>query len=88
MPPLKLAAPDRGPVCPVRKPPLLLSSRITGGFATREKGGNCLVPDPDYMVDALKIPNRAPRVSASNGPVVDSRDLNLVFGHTEATSNK
>ncbi|GFY00259.1 hypothetical protein TNCV_4710611 [Trichonephila clavipes] len=26
--------------------------------------------------------------TASNGPVVDSRDLNLVFGHTEATSNK
>ncbi|GFV12443.1 hypothetical protein TNCV_1792221 [Trichonephila clavipes] len=25
---------------------------------------------------------------ASNGPVVDSRDLNLVFGHTEATYNK
>ncbi|GFU01853.1 hypothetical protein TNCV_1523541 [Trichonephila clavipes] len=25
---------------------------------------------------------------ASNGPVVDSRDLNLVFGHTKATHNK
>ncbi|GFY10311.1 hypothetical protein TNCV_2629901 [Trichonephila clavipes] len=25
---------------------------------------------------------------ASNGPVVDSRDMNLVFGHTEATHNK
>ncbi|GFS84078.1 hypothetical protein TNCV_2364751 [Trichonephila clavipes] len=25
---------------------------------------------------------------ASNGPVVDSRDLNLVFGHVEATPNK
>ncbi|GFT40776.1 hypothetical protein TNCV_1583871 [Trichonephila clavipes] len=25
---------------------------------------------------------------ASNGPVVDSRDLNLVFGHAEATLNK
>ncbi|GFW98803.1 hypothetical protein TNCV_2837641 [Trichonephila clavipes] len=25
---------------------------------------------------------------ASNGPVVDSRDLNLVFGHAEATPNK
>ncbi|GFT16846.1 hypothetical protein TNCV_1334271 [Trichonephila clavipes] len=25
---------------------------------------------------------------ALNGPVVDSRDLNLVFGHTEATLNK
>ncbi|GFV10765.1 hypothetical protein TNCV_1756031 [Trichonephila clavipes] len=86
----------------------------------REKGGNRLVPGPDYMVDALKLPNQAPRGSgesllkfgawrcpdgtqhifcwpilaisgqsiASNGPVVDSRDLNLVFGHAEATSNK
>ncbi|GFV52719.1 hypothetical protein TNCV_2873901 [Trichonephila clavipes] len=25
---------------------------------------------------------------ASNGPIVDSRDLNLVSGHTEATHNK
>ncbi|GFX75034.1 hypothetical protein TNCV_1846061 [Trichonephila clavipes] len=82
-----------------------------------EEGGNCLVPCPDYMVDALKLPNQAPRVSgeslrtgvawcgsdeaqhfffwsimsvssqslAPNGPVVDSRDLNLVFRHTEAT---
>ncbi|GFW52329.1 hypothetical protein TNCV_3079011 [Trichonephila clavipes] len=49
---------------------------------------NRLVPGPDYMVDALKLPNQAPRISASNGPVVDSRDLNLVFGHTEATPNK
>ncbi|GFV97221.1 hypothetical protein TNCV_161901 [Trichonephila clavipes] len=86
----------------------------------REKGGNCLVPGPDYMVDALKLPKQAPRVSgeslqtcvawrcpggtqylfcwpilaisgqslASNGPVADSRDLNLEFGHTEATHNK
>ncbi|GFY34160.1 hypothetical protein TNCV_2504631 [Trichonephila clavipes] len=84
------------------------------------KGGNCLVPGPDYMMDALKLPNQAPRVSgeslqtcvawrcpdgtqylffwpilavsgqslASNGPVVDSRDLNLVFRHTEANYNK
>ncbi|GFT02594.1 hypothetical protein TNCV_1487891 [Trichonephila clavipes] len=72
------------------------------------------------MVDALKLPIQAPRVSgkslqtcvawrcpdgtqrifcwailaisdqslASNGPVVDSRYLNLVFGLTEATHNK
>ncbi|GFY15243.1 hypothetical protein TNCV_1570541 [Trichonephila clavipes] len=72
------------------------------------------------MVDALKLPNQALRVSveslqtcvawrcpdetqhlfcwpilavsdqslASNGSVVDSRDLNLVFGPTEATHNK
>ncbi|GFT29648.1 hypothetical protein TNCV_4890801 [Trichonephila clavipes] len=72
------------------------------------------------MVDALKLPHHASRVSgeslqtwvawrcpdgtqhlfcwpilavsgqslASNGPVVDSRDLNLVFGHMEATHNK
>ncbi|GFW26667.1 hypothetical protein TNCV_2850571 [Trichonephila clavipes] len=86
----------------------------------REQGGNRLVPGPEYMVDALKLPNQAPRVSgeslqtcvtrrcpygtqhlfcwqilvisgeslASNGPIVDSRDLNLVFGHTAATHNK
>ncbi|GFV46532.1 hypothetical protein TNCV_3234191 [Trichonephila clavipes] len=29
----------------------------------REKGGNSLVPDLDYMVDALKLPNLGPRVS-------------------------
>ncbi|GFT01661.1 hypothetical protein TNCV_4204931 [Trichonephila clavipes] len=86
----------------------------------REKGGNRLVPCPDYMVGALKLPNQAPRVSgeslqtcvvwrcpdgtphlicwpimavsgqslASNGPVVESRYLNLVFGLTETTHNK
>ncbi|GFY21989.1 hypothetical protein TNCV_3296331 [Trichonephila clavipes] len=27
-----------------------------------EKGGNHLVPGLDYMVDALKLPNQAPRV--------------------------
>ncbi|GFV91692.1 hypothetical protein TNCV_4762571 [Trichonephila clavipes] len=86
----------------------------------KRKGGNRLVPGPDYIVDALKLPNLAPRVSGEslqkrvawrcpdgtqhifcwpilaisgqslvlNGPVVDSRDLNLVFGHAEATPNK
>ncbi|GFT29248.1 hypothetical protein TNCV_3588341 [Trichonephila clavipes] len=85
----------------------------------RERDVNRLVPGPDYMVDALKLPNEAPRVSGeslqtcvvwrcrdgtqhfvccpilavssqslvSNGSVVDSTDLNLVFGHTEATHN-
>ncbi|GFV36023.1 putative DD34D transposase [Trichonephila clavipes] len=28
----------------------------------REKGGNCLVPGLDYIVDALKLSNQAPRV--------------------------
>ncbi|GFT77815.1 HTH_Tnp_Tc3_2 domain-containing protein [Trichonephila clavipes] len=86
----------------------------------REKGGDCLVPVPYYMVDALKHPNLAPRVSgespqtcvawrcpdgmqhlfcwpilavsdqslASNGPVNNSKYLNLVFGHFEATHSK
>ncbi|GFW89444.1 hypothetical protein TNCV_3967341 [Trichonephila clavipes] len=86
----------------------------------REKSGNRLVPSLDYMVDALKLLNQAPRgygellqkymfwrcpdgtqyilcwpilaISGqsldSNGPVVDSRDLNLVFGHAEATPNR
>ncbi|GFT55291.1 hypothetical protein TNCV_4611591 [Trichonephila clavipes] len=91
-----------------------------GSFVMREKGGNCLVPSPNYMVDALKLPNQAPRVSgeslqicmaghcpdgtqhlfcwlilaifgqslALNGPIVDRRYLNSVFGHTEVTHNK
>ncbi|GFW33414.1 hypothetical protein TNCV_2795811 [Trichonephila clavipes] len=86
----------------------------------REKGGNHLVPDADYILDAIKLTNQAPRVSgeplqtcvawrcpertqhlfcwpmlavsgqslASNGPIVDNRVLNFVFGHTEATHNK
>ncbi|GFU41108.1 hypothetical protein TNCV_1058401 [Trichonephila clavipes] len=86
----------------------------------REKCGNHLVPSPDYLVTALKLPNKVPRGSVeslqkcmawfcpdgtqqlfcwtimsisgqlltSNGPVVDSRDQNLVFGHAETTSNK
>ncbi|GFT63533.1 hypothetical protein TNCV_870061 [Trichonephila clavipes] len=92
----------------------------SGSFAMREKGVNHLVAGPDYMVDALRLPNQAPRVSeeslqksvawccpdgtqhlfcwpilttsgqllTSNGPAVDSRELNLVFVHTEATPNK
>ncbi|GFX93638.1 hypothetical protein TNCV_1588151 [Trichonephila clavipes] len=68
---------------------------IQGSFAMREKCGNRLVPGPDYMVEALKLPNQSRRVSAvsgqslaSNGTVAGSRCLNLVFGHTEATHNK
>ncbi|GFW02417.1 hypothetical protein TNCV_1733321 [Trichonephila clavipes] len=85
----------------------------------REKDDNCLVPDPDYMVNALKLPNQAPRVPgesiqpcvawrcsdgthlfcwpilavsgqslALNGPVVDSRNLNFVFGNMDTTHDK
>ncbi|GFS90439.1 hypothetical protein TNCV_4096531 [Trichonephila clavipes] len=32
----------------------------------REKGDNRLVPGPDHMVDALKLPNQAPRVSGKS----------------------
>ncbi|GFU70150.1 hypothetical protein TNCV_5057441 [Trichonephila clavipes] len=35
-------------------------------FAMQEKGGNRLVPGPDYMVDALKLSNQAPRVSGES----------------------
>ncbi|GFW69458.1 uncharacterized protein LOC103524116 [Trichonephila clavipes] len=91
----------------------------SGRFSIREKGGNRLVPGTDYMVDALKLSNQAPKVSgeslqtcvawrcpdgtqhlfcwpilavssqslASNCPVIDSRDLKLVFGHTEAVQS-
>nr|GFX89595.1 hypothetical protein TNCV_72881 [Trichonephila clavipes] len=61
-------------------------------LAMREKCGNRFAPGPNYMVDAIKLLNQAPRVPdqslASNGPDVDSRDLNFVFGHMEATPNK
>ncbi|GFX36010.1 hypothetical protein TNCV_4215321 [Trichonephila clavipes] len=35
-------------------------------FAMREKGGNRLLPGPDFMVDAFKLPNQAPRVSGES----------------------
>ncbi|GFW28562.1 hypothetical protein TNCV_4861111 [Trichonephila clavipes] len=35
-------------------------------FEVREKGGNHLVPGPDYMVDVLKLPNHAPRGSGES----------------------
>ncbi|GFX79502.1 hypothetical protein TNCV_824911 [Trichonephila clavipes] len=38
----------------------------SGNFTMREKGGNPLVPGPDCMVDALKLPNQAVRVSGES----------------------
>ncbi|GFW20096.1 hypothetical protein TNCV_2320371 [Trichonephila clavipes] len=32
----------------------------------REKGGNRLVPSPNYMVDAIKLSNQPPRVSGES----------------------
>ncbi|GFW01554.1 hypothetical protein TNCV_5137371 [Trichonephila clavipes] len=32
----------------------------------REKDSNRLVPGPDYMLDALKLPKQAPRVSGES----------------------
>ncbi|GFV63318.1 uncharacterized protein TNCV_1374151 [Trichonephila clavipes] len=37
-----------------------------GSFAMRVKRGNRLVPGPDYMVDALKLSNQAPKVSGES----------------------
>ncbi|GFX21271.1 hypothetical protein TNCV_2252191 [Trichonephila clavipes] len=86
----------------------------------QENGGNRLVPGLDYMVDALKLPHQALKVSGkslqmcvawrcpdetqhifcwpilavcgqllvSNVPVVDRRNLNLVFGPKGETLNK
>ncbi|GFV97305.1 hypothetical protein TNCV_2038151 [Trichonephila clavipes] len=42
---------------------LMPISYHSGSFAMREKGGKRLVPGPDYMVDALKLSNQAPRAS-------------------------
>ncbi|GFW35720.1 hypothetical protein TNCV_4435691 [Trichonephila clavipes] len=39
---------------------------LFGSFAMREKGGNRLVPGPDYMVDVLKLPNQDTRVSGES----------------------
>ncbi|GFU44554.1 hypothetical protein TNCV_1506651 [Trichonephila clavipes] len=40
----------------------LVSSRLDcKSFAMQEKGSNRFVPGSDYMVDALKLPNQAPR---------------------------
>ncbi|GFV05540.1 hypothetical protein TNCV_227511 [Trichonephila clavipes] len=39
----------------------------------QEKGGNRLVPGPDYIVDALKFPNQAPRVSVKSLQVCEAR---------------
>ncbi|GFU18288.1 hypothetical protein TNCV_3179971 [Trichonephila clavipes] len=35
-------------------------------FEMRDKGGNRLVPGPDYMVDAVKLPSQDPRVSGES----------------------
>ncbi|GFV34049.1 hypothetical protein TNCV_309551 [Trichonephila clavipes] len=37
-----------------------------GSFPVQEKGGNHLLPGPGCMVDALKLPNQAPRVSGES----------------------
>ncbi|GFS55750.1 hypothetical protein TNCV_4497481 [Trichonephila clavipes] len=121
---LDALAPGHGAGTPPGTEVILLSDRFSQSsldphlslrsFAMRVKGGNHLVPGPNYMVGALKLPERAPRVSgkslqtckawflpdgtpylfcwpiraisgqflASNGPVFDCRDLNLVFGLT------
>ncbi|GFV92341.1 hypothetical protein TNCV_3949511 [Trichonephila clavipes] len=44
----------------------LKRSGSLGSFAMREKGGNRLVPGLDCIVDALKLPNQAPRVSGES----------------------
>ncbi|GFV75230.1 hypothetical protein TNCV_3190791 [Trichonephila clavipes] len=41
-------------------------SRSQRSFAMREKGGNRLVPGLDYMVNALKLLNQAPRGSGES----------------------
>ncbi|GFX21501.1 transposable element Tcb2 transposase [Trichonephila clavipes] len=45
---------------------LLHQNSEIGSFAMREKGGNHLPPGPYSMVDALKLPNQAPRVSGES----------------------
>ncbi|GFV63547.1 hypothetical protein TNCV_4389121 [Trichonephila clavipes] len=38
-----------------------LRTRQSDVLQCEKKGGNRLVSGPDYMVDALKLPNQAPR---------------------------
>ncbi|GFW20431.1 hypothetical protein TNCV_4546981 [Trichonephila clavipes] len=45
---------------------LIPISYHSGSFAMREKCGNRLVSDLDYMVDALKLPNQALGVSGES----------------------
>ncbi|GFX91539.1 hypothetical protein TNCV_3681251 [Trichonephila clavipes] len=45
---------------------LIPISYHSGSSEMREKGGNRLVPGPDYMVDAFKLPNQAPRGSGES----------------------
>ncbi|GFW94163.1 hypothetical protein TNCV_1979031 [Trichonephila clavipes] len=45
---------------------LALEGAQQGSFAMRNKGGNRLVPGLDYMVDALKLPNQAPKASGES----------------------
>ncbi|GFX74196.1 hypothetical protein TNCV_2912291 [Trichonephila clavipes] len=35
-------------------------------FCNAKKGGDRSVPDPDYMVDALKLPNQAHKFSSES----------------------
>ncbi|GFX72649.1 hypothetical protein TNCV_4062451 [Trichonephila clavipes] len=42
------------------------TSHAKGSFAMRGKGDNRLVPGPNYMVDALKLRNQAPRASGES----------------------
>ncbi|GFS87598.1 transposable element Tc1 transposase [Trichonephila clavipes] len=49
-----------------KMPQQLLDNVVQRNFAMREKGGNHLVPGPDYMVDTLKLPNQAPRFSGKS----------------------
>ncbi|GFS74052.1 transposable element Tcb1 transposase [Trichonephila clavipes] len=47
-------------------PQQLLDNVVQRSFAMREKDGNRLAPDQNYMVDALKLPNQAPRGSSES----------------------
>ncbi|GFV33909.1 hypothetical protein TNCV_1082051 [Trichonephila clavipes] len=46
--------------------PFVAFSLSLRSFEMREKGGNILVPGPDYMVNAIKLPNKAPRGSGES----------------------
>ncbi|GFV41337.1 hypothetical protein TNCV_1301971 [Trichonephila clavipes] len=54
---------------------IVLPDVDAGSFAIQEKGGNCLVPGLDYMLDALKLPKQAPGISGRVWPGVVLMEL-------------
>ncbi|GFS90051.1 hypothetical protein TNCV_507541 [Trichonephila clavipes] len=62
------------------------ASRCSGESLQKCVAWHC--PDGTHRLLCCSMLAISGQSLASNGPVVDSRDLNLVFGHAEVTPNK